>query len=263
MKYDFIGIDEGKQTLFSGNTQGEIQWTVALPDLPAAHSLQRLNANEALIGYSKGYFVIKISTGEIVHRHDRWTKVTSAQRLTDGTTLITGIDLGDEKGIWVVTLDGSEKLIHSVVRSGTHMGLMETTDRNTYLLCTPKKVIETTKELKTLREYKTRGFKHPWKAVRINDGKTLVSAGQGGFMAIFDHTGRVLKKFGQKGTVPDQVMPHFYANFHFTHDGNILVANWLGHGHQGRQLLCFGKEGTYKGSWSLPGISALQGILVL
>lgn len=267
MKYDFLGIDEGKQILFRGNTTGKIQWSVELSEFPTARAMQRLNNKEALIGYDRGYFVVDVDTGSITHRCDRWTNVSSAQRLTDGTTLITGINLGNEKGIWVVTLDASDKVIHSVVRSGNYVRLLEPTDSGSYLLCTNRKITETNKNLKTIREFKAWGFKHAWKAVRMKDGTTLISAGYGGFMTRFTKDGTLLQKFGQTGTVPAEVKPFFYANFHFTHDGNILVANWQGHGpkqgHKGRQLICFGEDGTYKGSWSFPGVSSLQGLLVL
>jgi hypothetical protein len=50
-------------------------------------------------------------------------------------------------------------------------------------------------------------------------------------------------------------------------DGGFLVANWQGHGPdngaKGRQLIHFGPDGRYLDSCSLPGVSSLQGILVL
>jgi hypothetical protein len=79
--------------------------------------------------------------------------------------------------------------------------------------------------------------------------------------------------------VPPEVNPFFFASFAFIDggggedggaggEGDILVANWQGHGpdngHKGRQLLLFGPDGEYKEGWSFPEtVSSLQGLLAL
>lgn len=268
MEYEFLGIDEGKQNLVKGNTSKGIQWVTDLSDYPTARAMQRLNSEQALIGYDAGYFSVDIASGKILHDCRRWSKVTSAKRQTDGTTLITGLDLGNSRGIWVVTLDENDRVVHSVNRKGNYVRLMETTEEGTFLLGVNRRFIETDRSLAKLREFKARGFKHAWKAVRLPAGTTLVSAGYGAFMARFDAEGNQIQKFGQSGSVPAEVSPYFYANFHFGHDGNLLVANWQGHGpnrgNRGRQLICFSPEGEYIDSWSFGNtVSSLQGLLVL
>ena len=83
----------------------------------------------------------------------------------------------------------------------------------------------------------------------------------------------MLKKFptedvGGKEQVPEKVRPFFYAMFQLLPNGNVLLANWQGHGpgfgNSGVQLLEFHPAGEIVWTWSKADlISSLQGVLVL
>ena len=145
---------------------------------------------------------------------------------------------------------------------------MRTTDLGTYLFCMNDHILETDTALIALNAMRAPGFEHAWKAERMADGYTLVSAGYGAFMARFDRRGNLTSTFGGVNLMPEEVSPFFYATFQVLDDGRVLVANWQGHGpgngHKGRQLLEFGATGKLLDSWSDPHkISSLQGILIL
>jgi len=87
-------------------------------------------------------------------------------------------------------------------------------------------------------------------------------------MAVFDGEGALVRRFGAAGEVPATVAPFFYATYGFLPNGQLLVANWQGHGpdngHKGAQLLQFDTAGQLVDSWSAPQrISSLQGLLLL
>jgi hypothetical protein len=68
--------------------------------------------------------------------------------------------------------------------------------------------------------------------------------------------------------VPEKVRPFFYAMFQLLTNGNLVLANWQGHGpgfgRSGVQLLEFNPAGEIVWSWSKADlISSLQGVLVL
>jgi hypothetical protein len=112
------------------------------------------------------------------------------------------------------------------------------------------------------------GFSHAWKGVRLTNGNTLMSAGYGAFMVEVDKAGTIVRKFGAAGSVPMAVAPFFYGMFQLLKNGNVVVANWQGHGDghgaTGIQLLEFDKTGSLAWQWSKAGIiSSLQGVLVL
>jgi hypothetical protein len=194
--------------------------------------------------------------------------VTAVTRRPDGSTLVTGMNLDGRGGVNVLTLDAAGAIAHTAYRDGDYVRLMRVTPQDTYLLCTNDHIKETTPDLVELRRFAAPGFEHAWQAVRLGDGSTLVSAGYGGFVAVFDAEGRLTRRFGAAGDVPAEVQPFFYAAYAFLPDGQLLVANWQGHGpdngHKGRQLLQFDAAGHLVGSWSAAErISSLQGILLV
>lgn len=262
----FLGYDEGRQTLGVYDTDAPgVGWQLSLAELPLARDLQKLEGGRALVGFDRGYFEIDLATGHPVKVVDRWKGVTSVRRVGE-TTLVAGVDL-DGPGVTVITLDALDAVVATARREGSYVRLLRPTPTGTWLLGTDDHFLETDTDLNELRRLAAPGFRHAWMAHRYADGTTLVSGGYGPFFAVFDANGVLVRTFGGAADVPAEVVPHFYASFELT-AGGVLVANWQGHGpdhgSKGRQLVAFGPDGAYQGSWSDPErISSLQGILVL
>jgi hypothetical protein len=264
-----LAYDEGKQTLGLVHTDrpGE-GWTMSLAELPLARDLQRLDRGRALVGFDRGYFEVDLANGRIVKVVDRWKNVSSVRRLANGHTLVVGLDLdGGTGGIVVLTLDAHDTLVKTARREGTYVRLLRPTPEGTWLIGADDHFLETDEDLVEVRSLAAPGFRHAWMAHRYTDGTTLVSGGYGPFFAVFARDGALVRTFGAKDQVPAEVSPNFYASFEFL-DRGMVVANWQGHGPangaKGRQLVFFGPDGEYQGSWSDPErISSLQGILVL
>jgi hypothetical protein len=269
LHHRFIGIDEGRARMSLIDTGlGEPLWSLDLADYPLCRDLQRLSADLALVGYDRGFFELEISSGRITRQRSLWKDVTGAHRLGDGTTLLTGLGLDGGGGVTVLSLDPELRVVKVARRTGDYVRLMRPTASGSYLLCANDHILETTAELVSMRELRAPGFLHAWKAQRLPDGSTLVSAGYGAFMARFDAAGKLSQAFGGKDELPIEIAPNFYATFQVLDDGRILVANWEGHGPdngpKGRQLLEFSPSGEFLGSWSDPArVSSLQGLLVL
>ena len=267
--YRLLGIDEGRQQLSLIDTaSAEPLWTIDLADYPLARDMQRLDATRVLVGYDHGFFELEIATGRVLSACARWRGVTAVTRRADGLTLVTGFDLDGRGGINVLTLDAGLNLVHTAHREGDYVRLMRPTADGTYLLCMNDHILETTPQLQEIRRFAAPGFAHAWKAERRADGATLVSAGYGAFLALFDMEGVETARFGGAADVAPEVAPFFYASYGQLPEGRLLVANWQGHGpdngHKGRQLLEFDRAGRLAGSWTGGAwISSLQGILVL
>jgi hypothetical protein len=112
------------------------------------------------------------------------------------------------------------------------------------------------------------GFYHAWKSLRLPNGNLIVTAGYGAFVVELDASGKIIRKFGGKEFVPEKVRPFFYAMFQLLPNGNLVLANWQGHGpglgQSGVQLLEFNPAGEIVWTWSQADlISSLQGVLVL
>ncbi|NCD04561.1 MAG: hypothetical protein EOL97_00420 [Spirochaetia bacterium] len=267
--YNCIAIDEGCQTILNLNTETKkIKWKTSLENYPTARALQKISNNRVLVGFDGGYFEINIDNGKIEHCCNERKNVTSAIRENNGNTILTGLDLDNNHGICVTTLDNNDKVIKTISKEGDYVRLMSITNKNTYLLSTNSSITETDQNLNTIKTFEADGFLHAWQSLRLDDERTIVSSGYGAYMAIFDKFGKLEKTFGEKENLPKEIEPFFYASFRLTKDNTILVANWEGHGpnnsHKGKQLLQFSLDGKYIDSISFENdISSFQGLLIL
>jgi hypothetical protein len=108
LTHKLLAIDEGRQRIsLIDTTLTAALWSRDLADFPLARDMQRLDDDRVLIGFERGFFELRISTGEVLATCDRWSDVTSVCRLDDGSTLVTGYNLEGTGGINVLTLDGA------------------------------------------------------------------------------------------------------------------------------------------------------------
>lgn len=264
-----LAIDEGHQRLSLVETgDSRFVWTLDLARFPIARDMQRLDDERVLVGYERGFFEIEWRTGRILADCRRWEEVTAVTRLGDGSTLVTGMNLDGQGGVTVLTLDADDEITGVARRDGDYVRLMRVTPQGTYLLCTNDHIKETSPDLVELGRFSAPGFEHAWQANRLADGSTLVSAGYGAFMAVFDLSGQLVRRLGMADDMPQAVAPFFYASHALMPDGHLLVANWQGHGvgngHKGHQLLKFDPAGQIVATWSAPDhISSLQGLMLV
>jgi hypothetical protein len=230
--------------------------------------MQLVGGNKVLISHHHGYTEFDIATGKIAKEIKSFDGLTAARRQPDSHTIISGVDLAGAKGVVILELDADDRELHRAIFPGDYVRLIRQTNDGTYLMCCNDRIREGSRDGKYLREFPVDGFYHAWKAVRLANGNLLVSAGYGAFMVELEPSGRILRKFGAKESVPAEVNPFFYAMFQLLPDGHIVMANWQGHGEghgaQGVQLLEFNLSGEIVWQWSRAEmISSLQGVLVL
>lgn len=268
IQHEFIAIDEGHATLLHIDERDQSKnWIVPIGQ-PAARDMQLIGGGKILIGHHHGYTEFDISLGRAVKEFKSLEGVTAARRQPDGHTLIAGVDIAGAKGVVVVELDAGDREVHRAIFPGDYVRLIRQTEQGTFLMSCNDRIREGSRDGKYLREFPVDGFYHAWKSLRRPNGNLIVTAGYGAFVVELDPAGKVLRKFGGKESVPEKVRPFFYAMFQLLPNGNILLANWQGHGpgfgSSGVQLLEFDAAGGIAWSWSKPElISSLQGVLVL
>ncbi len=268
IQHELLVIDEGLGTLFYLNEREPSKNWLVKNDLPKARDMQLIGDGRVLIGYDKGFVEYNIADGRELKRYDALSGVTSVRRQPDGSTLIAGVDLNGKKGICVATLDKSGKITNTAVYDGNYVRLVRQTAQGTYLMSCNGEIREASTDGRYLKTYPVDGFKNMWKAVRLPNNHIIASAGYGGFMVELDQGGKVIRKWGAKGQVPDAVNPHFAATFQLLPSGNVVLANWQGHGPthggSGVQLVEYDRDGAIVWQWSDSSmISSLQGVLVL
>jgi hypothetical protein len=268
IQHEFIAIDEGHATLLHIDERDQSEnWLVPIGQ-PAARDLQLIGGGKILIGHHHGFTEFDIATGRIAKEFKSLAGITAVRRQPNGHTLIAGVDLPGAKGVAVLELDAQDKEIHRAIFPGDYVRLIRQTEQGTYLMSCNDRIREGSRDGQYLREFPVEGFYHAWKALRLPNGNLIITAGYGAFVVELDPSGKILRKFGGKESVPDKVRPFFYAMFQLLPNGNIVLANWQGHGPgfggSGVQLLEFNGASEIVWSWSKADlISSLQGVLVL
>jgi hypothetical protein len=268
IQHEFLAIDEGHATLLHINERDQSKnWLVPIGQ-PAARDMQLIGGNKILIGHHHGYTEFDIALGRVAKEFKLLEGVTAVRRQPDGHTIFAGVDVADAKGVLVLELDSNDREVHRAIFPGDYVRLIRQTEQGTYLMSCNDRIREGSRDGKYLREFPVDGFYHAWKSLRLPSGNLIVTAGYGAFIVELDVNGKILRKFGGKESVPENVRPFFYAMFQLLPNGNVVLANWQGHGpgfgQSGVQLLEFDSAGKIVWSWSKADlISSLQGVLVL
>ena len=268
IQHEFLAIDEGRATLLHIDERTPSKnWLVPI-GRPQARDLQLSGGNKILVGHHHGYTEFDLKLGRVTKEFAALEGVTAVRRQPDGHTLIAGVNIAGAAGVVVLELDASDREIQRAIFPGDYVRLIRQTEQGTYLMCCNDRIREGARAGTYLREFPVEGFFHAWKAVRRANGNLLVSAGYGAFLVELDASGKIIRKFGGKDSVPAEVNPFFYAMFQLLPNGNVVLANWQGHGEghsaEGVPLLEFNPVGEIVWRWRKPDlISSLQGVLVL
>jgi hypothetical protein len=268
IQHEFVAIDEGHATLLHINERDQSKnWLVPIGQ-PAARDMQLIGGGKILVGHHHGYSEFDLALGRLTKEFKALEGVTAVRRQPNGHTLIAGVDIAPTKGVVVLELDEQDQEISRAIFPGDYVRLIRQTEQGTYLMSCNDRIREGSRDGKYLREFPVDGFYHAWKSLRLPNGNLIVTAGYGAFVVELDPGGKILRKFGGKESMPEAARPFFYAMFQLLANGNVVLANWQGHGpgfgHSGVQLLEFNGAGEIVWSWSKADlISSLQGVLVL
>jgi hypothetical protein len=293
--HEFLAIDEGLGNLLHvDEADPSRDWRVAI-GRPHPRDLQLEGGGRLLMSTDLGYREYALATGRLLHEVEKYHDVSSARRLPDGHLLLAGVDLdrpkqnqgdlplGDPTGrhVIVAEFDEHDAPVRRTAYVGDYLRLMRETAAGTFLFSCNTVFREGDAAGNTLHEFRVEGLTHAWKAVRLPNGHTLMSSGYGTtqrkdlpparrtpFMAEVDAGGREVRRFGSSADVPSGIHPYFYAFFQLLPNGDVVVANWQGHGpgHGGAgvQLLEFDRSGAVVWRWNrAETISSIQAVLVL
>jgi hypothetical protein len=289
VKHDFIAIDEGLSDLMRvDEKEPKKNWLMHIGK-PHPRDVQLVGDGRLLVSHDQGYSEYDIATGKLLKDISLYHDVSSVRRFPNGHTLIVGVDfdlpkknkgdnpLGDPTGHHVIfaEFDAGDHLVNRIAYVGDYARLVRETAQGTYLCGSNTMFREGDGKGNWIREIPVEGFTHAWKAVRLPNGDTLMSSGYGtskesgsAFMVEVDAAGKIVRKFGAAADVPAGVHPYFYATFQLLPNGDVVVANWQGHGighnYSGVQILEFDPKGAIVWEWSDRAfVSSMQAVLVL
>jgi hypothetical protein len=236
--------------------------------IPAGRDIQLVGAGRVLIGTGAGYEEREIATGAKIKELTSFEGTIAARRLRNGNTLLVGLNWRGKEGIVLVEVDGSGEVKRTITYPGhSYVRLVRETTSGTFLVTADDIVFEGNADGSILWQTKIIGREkpHSWQALRLADGRTIVSGGFTANFQIFGKDGKLLDTI----TGPANVKPHFYAGYQILENGNLVVTNWQGHGDKfgasGIQLLEYKPTGELIWSWQQDAskFSSLQGVIVL
>lgn len=249
---DLVAVDEGLDRLFRWSpTDDTMRWSTVLAH--KCRTLQRIAADRVLGVHDRGYFEAELARGDILrHVQPEAGGVVAASRGPDGRTFLSGIDLAGQKGVSFVEYNADDVRARRCCFQGDYVRGATLTTTDTILYTNNDRVIEGTWSGRVLREFAAPGFLHAWKALRLPNGHTLISAGYGAFVAEFDSAAHLIRRW-QCGAGQSFARPHFFGDFTLLPDGSLIVCNWLGHGPgwggTGCALLEFAPDGELQRFW--------------
>lgn len=299
IQHDFLAIDEGRNDLIHVNEADPGQNWIVKVGRPHPRDMQLEGGDLLLVSHDQGYCEYSITTGERVRDVSSYHDVSSARRLLNGDLLIAGVDFdlpkgskaagtaGDPAGRHVVFAEFSPdgRLVRRTAYEGDYLRLVRETAAGTYLCACNTRFREADGAGNWVRDFPVADLQHAWMALRLPNGDTLMSSGYGtsrpqagagspvpeggsAFMAEVDASGKLVRRFGASDQVPEGVHPYFYGMFQVMPNGDVVVANWqghgAGHGNAGVQILEFDPRGAIAWEWSdRTFVSSLQNVLVL
>jgi hypothetical protein len=245
------------------NTQAN--WYVSVPP---GRDIQLVGAGRVLIGTGTGYEEREIATGTKSHELTSFDGTISARRLRNGNTLLVGLNWQGQQGIVLVEVDGNGSVKRTInYPDFKYVRLVRETPSGTFMVTANETIFEGSGDGSILWRAKLMGRENPhsWQALRLADGKTIVSGGYTAKFHVFGKDGNLLDTI----TGPPHVKPNFFAGFQILANGDLVVTNWQGHGDKfgasGIQLLEYKPDGSLAWSWQQDAskFSSLQGVIVL
>jgi hypothetical protein len=257
-RHEFIAVDDGTHTLVHVNESDPSRnWSVATGYVM---DMQLLGRDRVLLSVDDGFREYELASGKLLKSiKGSGGKTYSVYRTTDERTLLTGDDLGGQKGACLLVYDRADNLIERKVFADlTMIRHLRPTPEGTYLLAAVGQVVELDARWNIIRQFKVGG--NLFKAVRLGNGDVLCSSGPGArFLKELDPQGKVVREV--RG---DQLTEGSFTGFQLRPDGHVVVANWLGHGpdHDGTGLVEYDCEGQIVWRYGRPHASFVEVLLL-
>lgn len=234
-KHRFLCVDNGNNLLILVDQVDPARsWNVPIP--PGSRDIQLLPLGQApakvLISHGNGAAEYDLATGKRLEWVvSRYKDVQSAVRLADGQTLLARIDGS------IIRLDaGGQEIAITPPPMKMNVRLMRLTESGNALFSAadPRAIIEITLAGKLLRQIPLPPKAKGYVAQQIGkDDRFITSTGDDCRIATIDPQGKILHFVGGKSEHPDLGLD-FCSGWEILPDGSYLMANWLGHGKQGK-----------------------------
>ena len=254
IEHRFLALDESRfQILYVDPFDSAKNWAIKVA---GSRDMQFVDGKIVIGLFSGGFaeydFATRKLLREIVDPKYKAGSVTAC-RLQDGRTLIAS----DQSPIRISLLDADGKELSTTVFPNMNtIRCVRPTSRGTILFgCNENHVVEGTLDGKVVRDIEIPDARHVYMVGELPNGNLLATTGYAGFYVELDKDGKTVRKTGGK-PAPEGIGINFFASFQVLKNGNVLIANWTGHGandsEKGVQILEYDATGNIVGQWHDP-----------
>jgi len=230
ISHRFVVVDNGGNKLVLVDQREPAKgWSVTIPG--GSRDAQAVANDRVLVSHGTGAAEYALADGKKAWSVDTFKGVSTARRLPSGTTIL-GMD--GAGGCAIAEVDTAGKEIGRITVAGTSaLRLMRRLDNGHTLLglAEPKQVVEADAAGKVVAQWKLPG--KGYLAERLASGHTLASNGDAVSVQELDASGAVVKEWGGAKTHGSARLLWF-SGFQRLANGNVVVANWCGHGLTGK-----------------------------
>jgi hypothetical protein len=247
VEHRFLCVDNGANRLIHVDQLNRGRdWSVALPK--GARDMQLVDDDVVLVSHGSGAGEYSLKDGRLLKVvADGYKNINSLRRLPDGGTMLVSrsgdVYLLDKSGRQIKTFrirhDALDLRLARFNAAGNLM-VVQTGE--------PRCLIEAGMDGKVLRTVPVSG--KGYRAHELKSGNILISVGDSVKVIEVDPKGEVVRFVGGKDKHAGLGLD-FFSGFDVLANGNIVAANWLGHGRQGTapHLFEFDAENNVVWSW--------------
>jgi len=245
LKHRFICVDNARNRLVHIDQHKGTEWIVSIPG--GSRDLQILDKDRVLVSHGNGAAEYDLNTGKTLEwKVTNHRGVNTARRLKNGNTIL---GTNAKEGIVFIEVDANGKEVSKTILKGQkNLRLARVREDGNFLLTisNPFRVAEANKEGEIVRSAKIPG--KGYKAATTANGNCLATTGEDVQVVEIDKEGQIVRAVG--GRKNHQGL-QWFSGFHHLDNGNIVVANWLGHGKAGKgpHLVEFDKANRLVWKW--------------
>jgi len=229
LEHRFICVDNGANRLIHvDQLQQGRGWSVELPG--GSRDIQLVGSDTILVSHGNGAGLYSLTDGKLLKLiTDSYKNINSARHLEDGGTLLVS-RTGD---VYQLDQSGKEERSFKIKCEDLDIRLARINAAGNLVVVQtkqPRSLIEADMNGKVVRTLPLEG--KGYRAQELKNGNLLISIGDSVKVIEIDPQGEIQRFVGGKERHPD-IGLDFFSGFDVLTNGNIIVANWLGHGKQG------------------------------
>ena len=264
IRHRFLAVDESRgQLLYVDESDASKEWTLKLS--VKHRDLQLVGGNRVLLSTPDGYREYDLADRRLVKEVKGYAGGMSARRLRDGRTILAC----NAQGVTFYEFDRGDQRLRQANFPGVSTRVVRLTPQGTLLFGSGNQVYEGDLTGKLLHRFSLPEGAWAYQSLRLPDGHLLVAGGYHTQMYELDADGKVVRTIGGKPAGEAKTLGlHLFAGFQILSNGDLVVANWTGHGAQdsgkGVQIVQYNPAGQLVWKWHDPArAGSINGVIIL